>query len=77
MWHLEGYDKKTERLAKDYSLSFARTDLFLAGLLKRDLSRDQGGGWPLDADQLRALAPYIPEPLTPDRYDYILEYLQD
>jgi len=30
MWHLEAWDKKTEKLARDYSLSFTRTDPFLA-----------------------------------------------
>ena len=76
MWWLEAYDK-TEKLAKDYSLPFARDDPFVASLLKTDISKDQGGGWPLDADQLHMLAPHVPEPLTPERYDYILEWLQD
>jgi hypothetical protein len=77
MWHLEAWDIRNKKLAKDYPLSFARSDPFLARLLKRDISEDQGGGWPMNAEQLRELSPHVPEPLTPDRYEYILEYLQD
>ncbi len=77
MWWLEAFDKKTELLVKDYALPFAPDDPFLAKVLKRDPDKLLGGGFALDADQLHQLAAHIPEPLTPDLYDYQIEYLRD
>ncbi len=76
-WCLEAYDKKTERLVKEYTLPFAVDDAFLAVVLKRDRNKLLAGGFELDADQLRQLAAHIPEPLTPDLYDYQIEFLRD
>jgi hypothetical protein len=77
VWHLEAYDKKTQKLAKDYVLPLAPDDPFLARVLKREPDKLLAGGFALDAAQVRELAAHIPEPLLPDIYDYQIEYLRD
>ena len=77
MWYLEAFDKKTERLVKDYALPFAPDDPFLAHVLKRKPNELLAGGFALNAEQLRELAAHIPEPPLPDVYDYQIEFLRD